>query len=378
MDFSEKVYNLSERIEKFLPKIQTEEATKQALILPFIQLLGFDTYDPMEVCPEFTTDIGIKKGEKVDYAILENNEPVILIECKWCGYDLNDLHHSQLYRYFSVTKAKIAILTNGIKYRFYTDLEETNKLDQSWFLEIDLLNLDEHLIPELKKLSKSQLNLDVLNNLASELKYVNEIKNYICKQFSSPDEEFTKFVGGKVYTRRFTEKTTQKFQTFTYKALRQFLNDEIEKRFNKVLEKESDEPSQNQNDISEKIVNNEISEPDEIPEYDPLIGKSDYQREDEKIITTKEELYGFHLIREMSVDIIDPDRLFYRDAQPYFAILLDDNNRKTVCRLYFNNLSALKLGCTNGDDFEKIDIDIVKDLKNYKSLILDRIKNLSS
>ena len=125
MEFLEKLKNFSNRIEHLKGNIQTEEATKTSIILPFFQLLGYDVFNPLEFVPEYTADVGIKKGEKVDYAIMINNEPLILIEAKPINTELSVKHMSQLIRYFSVTKAKFGILTNGIIYQFYSDHDFT-------------------------------------------------------------------------------------------------------------------------------------------------------------------------------------------------------------------------------------------------------------
>lgn len=116
----------------------------------FFQLLGYDVFNPLEFCPEYTADIGIKKGEKVDYAILMGKDPVILIEAKSVNKKL-DRHSSQLFRYFVSTPAKFAILTNGIEYKFYTDLDDTNKMDKEPFLDINLLNIKDAEISQLNK-----------------------------------------------------------------------------------------------------------------------------------------------------------------------------------------------------------------------------------
>ena len=143
IDMYERLSALAERLDKVRDDSLTEEATKTALVLPFIRELGYDVFNPEEVLPEYTADVGIKKGEKVDYAILKDGSPIILFECKPCGAKL-DSYSSQLYRYFSVTNARIAILTDGVIYRFYSDLVAQNKLDERPFLEIDLDRL--HLV----------------------------------------------------------------------------------------------------------------------------------------------------------------------------------------------------------------------------------------
>ena len=140
MDFIEKIQDLAKKIERQRTIITTEEATKTAFILPFINSLGYDVFDPSEVVPEYTADIGIKKGEKIDYAIMKDGKPIILFECKSCESNLDETHTSQLYRYFSVVEARIACLTNGIIYRFFSDLENTNQMDSRPFLEFNILD----------------------------------------------------------------------------------------------------------------------------------------------------------------------------------------------------------------------------------------------
>src|SRR4028118_426773 len=154
MDFIEQLQTLAAKTNKLCDVLQTEEATKNALIMPFIRILGYDIFDPTEVVPEFIADVGIKKGEKVDYAIKKDGKIIMLFECKHCGGDLNIKHASQLFRYFSVTDARIAVLTNGLVYRFFTDLEAPNKMDEKPFLEVDMTELDDVALTELKKLTK--------------------------------------------------------------------------------------------------------------------------------------------------------------------------------------------------------------------------------
>ena len=151
MEFNESIRQFSERVSILKNTVSTEESTKMSLIVPLFQILGYDVFNPIEFCPEYTADVGIKKGEKVDYAILEDGKPNILIECKSCSEQL-DKHSSQLFRYFSTTPAKFGILTNGIIYRFYTDLEESNKMDLVPFLEINMENIKDSSINELKKI----------------------------------------------------------------------------------------------------------------------------------------------------------------------------------------------------------------------------------
>lgn len=128
--------------------------------MPFINLLGYDVFNPTEVVPEFTADVGTKQGEKVDYAIFKDDEVIMLIECKKYGADLSEVHTSQLYRYFSVAHARIAVLTDGVLYRFYTDLEESNIMDTKPFLEFNMLDVQPPLVSELKRFTKPAFDLN--------------------------------------------------------------------------------------------------------------------------------------------------------------------------------------------------------------------------
>src|SRR5215217_8875501 len=175
MDFKDSILHFASRVDKLCPQIKTEEATKNALIMPFIQLLGYDVFNPFEVSPEFIADIGIKKGEKVDYAILNNNKPILLIECKHYTEDLNP-HNSQLFRYFHTTDSKFGLLTNGVCFKFYTDLVTPNKMDEKPFFEFNITEIKDNEIAELKKFHKSYFDVENITNTASELKYLNEMK----------------------------------------------------------------------------------------------------------------------------------------------------------------------------------------------------------
>ena len=149
MDFKDQLKHLGDRVTKLKDQILTEEATKNAFIMPFINLIGYDIFDPIEVVPEYVADIGIKKGEKVDYAIIKAGKPIILIECKHWSADLNP-HNSQLFRYFHTTEAKFGILTNGICFKFYTDLVVPNKMDEKPFFEFNIDQMKDNQVEKLK------------------------------------------------------------------------------------------------------------------------------------------------------------------------------------------------------------------------------------
>ena len=321
MDFQEAILNLAARAKKQASLVQTEEATKQAFVLPFIQALGYDLYDPEEVIPEFTADVGVKKGEKIDYAILQQGKPILLIECKWNGKALDEQHRSQLYRYFSVTEARIAILTNGLVYQFYADLEKPNTLDEKPFLEFDLMDPEEELIPELKKLSKPNFDLSRIISNASELKYTKAIREILSQELHAPSDEFTRFFAAKIYSGRLTHNVLDRFREITKRSLNDFINGEINARLKSIMSQTKD--SETESEISGEIL--------DISEH-----RSKKQRQDEKIDTTREEKEGFLIVLKILRERVNPQRIFWRDVETYFNILLDDSIRKPLCRLYFN------------------------------------------
>jgi len=343
MDLKDQLKQIADKISKYKESTQTEEATKNAFIMPFINALGYDIFNPQEVVPEFVADIGSKKGEKVDYAILKNNSPIILIECKHWKENL-DIHSTQLLRYFNVTKAKFAILTNGIVYRFYTDLEETNKMDEKPFLDINICEIKDNQVEEIKKFHKSYFDLDNIINTASTLKYSNEIKGILTSEFKQPNEDFIKFFISKVYSGRATEKVINQFTEIVKISCQQFLSDLITERLKTALD-------------NEKEIEPKIPEP---------------ETKENLITTTDEEIEGYHIIKSILREEIEGNRIHYRDFQKFFSILIDDSIRNTVCRLYLTD-STKHLALLSDDKnetkhvIESID-DIYKFSKELKEI----------
>ncbi len=306
MEFQNKVKGLADRVANLKENIQTEEATKNAFIMPFIQILGYDVFNPMEVIPEFTADIGIKKGEKVDYAILQDGNPIILIECKHWKENL-DVHSSQLHRYFHATKARFGLLTNGLKYRFYTDLEQKNVMDIEPFLEFDIENIKENAVSELKKFQKTSFDIDKIIDSASGLKYSTAIREILVNELSEPSEEFVRFFTKQIYSGKvITKKVLEQFSEIVKKATNQAFKDIVSDRLKSALNKEE-----------ETTVEEE-------------------PQEESKVVTTDEEVEAYHIVRSIVRTKVDVTRIVARDTQSYFGILLDDNNRKPICRLHLN------------------------------------------
>lgn len=348
MDFIDQLKGLASRIAVTKSMIQTEEATKNAMIMPFIQILGYNVFDPLEVTPELVADVGTKKGEKVDYAILMDGKPIMLFECKKAGGDLNINHAGQLFRYFHVTAARFGVLTNGLLYRFFTDLEHPNKMDEKPFFEFNILDFKERDVEELKKFAKAAFNLETILTTANDLKYTRAIQNRISDWMSNPSEDFVKLVSSDLWgNKRFTPAVKDQFTIITKRAFEQLLGERINDRLKGAMTPES----LPQGEVAAVVVPVEVA-----PEV--------------QVITSAEEIEGFHIVRAILRSVITPKRIFMRDAQSYCAILLDDNNRKPICRLRFNNVDKLSLGLFNDKkEEERIALESLDDIYNYADQI---------
>lgn len=347
MDFKDEIKQFGDRVEKLKAQITTEEATKNAFIMPFIKALGYDVFNPIEVVPEYVADIGIKKGEKVDYAILRDGQPTILVECKHWSENL-DVHNSQLFRYFHTTKAKFGLLSNGIIYRFYTDLVEKNKMDEKPFLEFNVTDIKDNQIEELKKFHKSYFDVDNIVNTASELKYMNELKTFINVEFQNPTDGFVRHFAKQAYPGVLTAKLMEQFTALTKKSIQQYINDLITERLKSALKKENDDDKK-------------TTEQEAVLAADTA--------SESKVDTTADELEGFMIVKTILRQKISSSRIAFRDAQSYFAILLDDNNRKTICRLYLNGGKKYFAFIDDQKKEVKNEIATLDDIFNFAELL---------
>lgn len=359
MSFEDELKEFTKTISGKLEHIDSEETTKIALITPFLRLMGYDTTNPAEVKAEYTADVGTKQGEKVDFALIQENEPIIFIECKSAANKLSDENISQLYRYFSITDIQIGILTNGIEYKFFTTGEDNNRMDEKPFLDLDLTNLTKKDIKELEKFKKINFNVDEVVSRADNLKYRNLIKKTLLSEFENPTEDFIKAIGRQVYDGILTPNIKEKFGNIITIAINEIINEKINKT------------------LSDAVANNEGKQ------------EKNNQIEDEAehnknvIITTELEKEAYFIVKSIVSEIIDAKRVAIRDRKQYCNILFDDNQRFPIVRLYFNNQDHLRVefydditltknGSKKGD---KISIDNVSELYNFKDRILSVVKD---
>ena len=264
--------------------------------------------------PEYTADVGVKKGEKVDYAILRDGAPLILIEAKKAGTHLHEEEPNQLYRYFTTTpSAQFGIYTDGIRYLFYSDLEKNNIMDRRPFLILDLLDSDSAPVEEVAKFVKSEFNPEAIRASANELKYTRAIKSELQQEVTNPSEELVKLLMGRVYPGLKTKAKLEQFTAMTRRAARQLIRDELRGTLNTALAQ--GDPTAAEPD------------PSETPAADAT---------EDEIITTEAELNGFYAVKAILHASVEPQRVTLRDFKRACAVLLDDNQRKPVCRFWFD------------------------------------------
>lgn len=336
MDFADRLTQLAARIPRQLDHVETEEATKNALIMPFIQALGYDVFDPTVVVPEYTADVGTKRGEKVDYMILRDGRPAILIECKAAGGRLDIEQSSQLYRYFSVTEARVGVLTDGVRYRFFSDLEEPNRMDSRPFLEFSMLELGDGVAGELKRFTRESFDIERIISTASDLKYRRGIKKILAEEWTNPSEDLVRLLAGRVYSGRMTQGVREQFTALVKDAFHEFLSERVTQRLKSALERDGGEDEREAEEEAEDAA-----------DLDSGNG----------IVTTEDEIEGYMVVRAILAETIDPKRVFMRDRKNYCGILLDDTNRRPICRLWFNT-SQKYLGLFDAEkNEERVPID---------------------
>lgn len=367
MSFKDDLQRLAVQVKERIDYITNEEMTKQSLIIPFIQVLGFDVFNPLEVRPEYYADFGIKKGEKVDYALFKDNSPIIFVEAKSVSENLNN-HDAQLSRYFNATTdVKLAVLTNGFEYRFFTDLKVNNVMDDTPFLAINLLNIKESDIENLNRLRKETFDKESLLNYAEELVYTSTLNINLKKLFTNPNDDFIRFVIKDFSDSRVTSNVIDRFRPLVKKAISNAILDIVSKGLYQSTDLE-------ENSDQIEIVTPEVNE------------------EKKGVITTQEELDGFGIVKSiLENNSCDVSELNYKDTTNYFSIFLK-NTTKWLIRFNFSAvnkniltkipLEKVKELCPSSNvelspksiGETRIFIKDIDDLKNIQPLILETYK----
>lgn len=359
MDLSDQLRALAARLPSQLGHINTEEATKHALVMPFIASLGYNVFDPTEVIPEYNAGFGMKQSEKADYAIMKDGKPIMIFECKSANVLLGDPFKTQLHRYFTTTDSvRIGILTNGVIYEFYADLDAPNKMDQRPFLVIDMRDLQQSSIVELKRMVKGSFDQDAILAAAGELKYTRELLKELEMQFSEPSEEFLRFLVSRVYSGRLTERARSEFSPIVRKALRLFLTEQVNQRLRSAIEAEP--------------ANQVAPTPDQV---DTAQGAE--QSNESEVSTSLVELQAYLTIKVILHGVVDPSRVTLRDQKSYCSVLLDNNNRKSIARLHLERSKwAISLFDSEGGKEDIVAIATLDDLFGLSDRIVASARRL--
>ncbi len=350
MEFENQIQKLSDRIEKNKDNVTTEEATKTSFILPLLRILGFDIFDPNIVIPEFTADIGKKKGEKVDYAIVINEKPIILIEAKKHTEKL-DRHKSQLERYFTVTDSKFAILSNGIEYLFYSDLAKPNVMDEKPFLTINMLQLKNRDIKELEKFKFENFDVENILNMAGVQKYVSAVKDIFQSEVKNPSDEFVKLFASQIVSKPLRQNVIDEFKVYVKQAFSETITDLV---------------SQKINSLNDKLTQEDETEATETATV----------KDDNGVVTTEEELEGYFIVKSILAQSIELKRVAQRDTKSYFGILLDDNNRKWIARLHFNYSTKYLEIRVDEKSGKKYQLKSIEDIYKHKEELIQAVEFL--
>ena len=358
MDFIDQITAISQQVPKLRDSVKTEEATKNAFVLPLINALGYNVFDTTEVCPEYIAATPGLKGEKVDYAIIINNEPSILIECKWCGENLqHPKHGSQLYKYFNATSAKFGVLTNGILYQFYTDIDKNNIMDETPFFEFSITNFNESSVNELKRFSKAIFNPDEMVDVAINLLYTREIKRLMAEQLTNPSPDFVKFFAGQVYSGRIGSSVITKFTELVKKSLKEYVNDRITDRLQSAI---------NLPDATAEVEDNSTSN-----------GEKNTVTPDDEVSVTQEEMDSFYLLKSILREVVDTSRLQYKGTKNYFGVNIDGSAKKTICRLWLNSKNKYIGIFDVNNKVAKQSISDLDDIYGFSEILKDRAKFLT-
>lgn len=344
MEFIEKINQLKERTLNLKDNLKTEEATKNALVMPFLSALGYDVFNPLEVVPEFVADSRLKKDEKVDYAIMQENKPIILIECKKVENDKLDVkkHAGQLFKYFTASKARFIILTNGIVYKFFSDIEETNILDKDPFFIFNILEYKDNQLETLREFCRENFDIEKAYSNAGDLKYIKQFEEVIENEYRNPSDDFVRYLlnKSKLFEGRITDKVIDKHKGTTIEAFNLFMS--------KVMKTSLDFS---------------------------LTLKADEKENEPEIVTTLEELEGYAIVKSLLNGYVEINRVTYRDNASYFNVLLDDNIRKTICRLYFNSSQKYIALMPNGKE-ERHAIDNLDAIFQYADNLRKRVEEI--
>ncbi|WAL59494.1 type I restriction endonuclease [Thermocoleostomius sinensis] len=383
MGFTEDITRLAEQVQKNADRVVGEQATKMSLIAPFFSALGYDVFDPSEVIPEYVADFATKKAgqfEKVDYAIAINGTIVMIVEAK-ARDKKPEAHDGQLKKYFNaLISTKVSIVTNGVEYRFFTDLRHENIMDDEPFFAFDVLDYDSKDLENLKFFHKDNFDINLIKVHAEELVYVKGLTELVGNLLRSPSKDFMSFllkelgklspsyeIEGKINDRKI-----QRFQPIIKKAIQISLVDLMTRSISQEIGKSGEEQNTN---TSDEII-------DAVGEQETMV--------DAKVETTEEELAAFEKVKEIVAASKDYHlEIKYKDVVSYFGInvgkvtwwflrlYLSQKKKSFVTRLPIETVKSLasdfevqEMTASLGDATSRVIISSIEDLDKLTPLIL--------
>ncbi len=323
MAFEDDFVRYIDQIRTRLPHIRGEEATKQSLVIPLFHVLGYDVWNPLEVQPEYGADFnkGPKKGqpEKVDYALKINGEPVVFVECKAADVIL-DTHDGQLARYFNATPSvRVGILTNGIRIKVFTDLQQPNVMDDKPWMDFDIRTPKPAELDALKKFRKTEFTADQIVGLAEEMVYYNVLVPFIASQLLDPGEKLVRLVAEEIPSlKRIDKKVIDRLTPILRKAIQAAILDHVARSFSAPV---PPEPAP----VVATLRMDTASGATEA-----AVSATGGTREG--VVTTAQELEVYDLVSKIVKEKFPDAVIQYRDAKSYFTIM-QKNLRKWFIRL---------------------------------------------
>lgn len=378
MALEDEIKALAERIPGMRPMLDDEAKTKQYLILPLIRALGYDDTKPAEVVPEYTADYGGREGWKVDYAILSDDNLRVVIECKQVSNQLGTTEEAQLGRYFPNVpfdaETKIAILTNGVVYKFFTDQNEPNKMDKDPFWTINLETLRNNDLSQLRNFTKDNFNAANAVASASKFRHIKEMKIALARQLTEPEDGFVEWMlrqTGQTYDRRVASSRREEIRDLARTAFHEFVKDHVNDAVDDAVLEIRERTAQGIAPITE--------EQDALLQADSGDDVGDSGHADDKIITTEQELQAFDVVKGIVQEVVHAERVFMRDYRNYSAVMLDDNRRRPLCRLRLEG-RQMQIGLFDGSRVgghlveQQHNIESLNDIYNHADQIRETVR----
>lgn len=358
MEFLERIKELGKKISEQKSFVATEQAAKTSFVMPFLQALGYDVFNAVEVIPEYVADWAAKKGEKVDYTIKVGGQTMMLLECKQVDDTLDAAKENQLANYFHhVQECNIGVLTNGIVYKFYTDLNAENIMDTEPFFVFDFTAFKDPHIARLEMFSKANITkTDVINSDIIKIRNYSATIEALKKDFSNPADDWVKYIIKQMpFIKRSTEAVVEEFREHIKKAVVQFEQDFFDAQIARLKE------------TTQAPTPEQQAKPTEQPP------------EKSSIQTTVEEMQALSIVRSMLYKIIPSEKIALKDSENYCNISYVTTGWPTIVRLNFSDPNKLSISFPGNPDLTslgKIEIKSVEKLNDHSDKIVATIQKI--